>query len=45
MDSIDWHGQYRAVIRCVFERGNEREKNEIKRFYGKEKVDEVFNKY
>src|SRR5689334_18200661 len=33
MESIDWHRQYRAVIRRVFERGNEREKNEITRFY------------
>lgn len=44
MKAIDWHRQYRAVIRRVFERGNEREKNEITRFYGKDKVDEVLSK-
>lgn len=44
MNAIDWHRQYRAVIRRVFERGNEREKNEITKFYGKDKVDEVLSK-
>jgi antitoxin HigA-1 len=44
MESIDWHRQYRAVIRRIFERGNEREKNEITRFYGKEKIQKVINK-
>lgn len=44
LDSIDWHRQYRAVIRRVFERGNNQEKNEIRRFYGKEKIDAILNK-
>lgn len=44
MKSIDWHRQYRAVIRRVFERGNEKEKKEINRFYGREKVEEVLRK-
>lgn len=44
INSIDWTRQYRAVIRRVFERGNEQEKKEISRFYGKEKVAEVLNK-
>jgi plasmid maintenance system antidote protein VapI len=44
MKSIDWHSQYRAVIHRVFERGNEREKKEITRFYGKDKIDEVVSK-
>lgn len=35
---IDWQRQYRAVIQRVFERGNEQEKDEIIRFYGKAKV-------
>jgi addiction module HigA family antidote len=42
--SIDWHRQYRAVIRRIFERGNDREKKEITRYYGKEKIEEVLNK-
>ena len=42
--SIDWHRQFRAIIHRVFERGNEKEKNEITKFYGKDKVDEVLRK-
>ncbi len=38
--TIDWQQQKRAVIQRVFERGNEVEKNEIIRFYGKEVVDQ-----
>jgi plasmid maintenance system antidote protein VapI len=38
IDQIDWQNQSKAVIRRVFERGNETEKNEICRFYGKQKV-------
>lgn len=38
VDDIDWEKQYKAVIRRVFERGNEVEKSEILRFYGAEKV-------
>jgi len=34
MGKIDWHKQRKAVIKRVFERGNEIEKNEIIRFYG-----------
>jgi antitoxin HigA-1 len=41
MESIDWQKQYKSVIRRVFERGNEREKTEIKRFYGSDKINEV----
>lgn len=40
--NIDWDRQYRAVIKRVFERGNENDKNEILRFYGTEKVRRVF---
>lgn len=39
--SILWEKQQRAVIQRVFERGDEEERNEINRFYGKQKVDEV----
>lgn len=41
MDNIDWQKQRRAVIERVFERGNEEEKEEITRFYGKSQVDSV----
>jgi addiction module HigA family antidote len=40
INQIDWHGQRRAVIQRVLERGNEKEKAEVKRFYG----DGIFNK-
>ena len=35
MEKIDWKKQKKAVIKRVFERGNEIEKKEITRFYGK----------
>ncbi len=41
IDKIDWERQYKAVIRRVFERGNEKEKKEVERFYGIEKVHAV----
>lgn len=40
-DQIDWQKQSKAVIQRVFERGNDTEKKEIIRFYGRQKVDEV----
>lgn len=40
INTIDWHGQKRAVIERVIERGNDEEKAEIKRFYG----EKAFNK-
>ena len=43
IDQIDWQNQSKAVIRRVFERGNETEKNEILRFYGKQKVDAILD--
>jgi plasmid maintenance system antidote protein VapI len=39
--NIDWIKQKTAVIKRVFERGNEIEKKEIIRFYGKKIVDQV----
>lgn len=36
MENIDWEAQKNSIIKRVFERGNEIEKNEIIRFYGKE---------
>ena len=41
IEKIDWERQYSAVIKRVFERGNEEEKREILRFYGKDKVHKV----
>lgn len=40
-ENIDWIKQKKAVIKRVFERGNEDEKNEIKRFYGEATVNEI----
>lgn len=41
INKIDWKRQYKAVIQRIFERGNDQEKSEIMRFYGKEKIKEV----
>lgn len=38
INKIDWQQNYKAVIKRVFERGNEDEKSEIIKFYGEEKV-------
>ena len=39
--TIDWQKQQQAVIQRVFERGNEQEKQEIIRFYGRDTVKQV----
>jgi antitoxin HigA-1 len=39
-DKMDWVRYKTAVINRVFERGNEEEKNEITRFYGKDAIKE-----
>ena len=39
--SIDWRKYKEAVIRRVFERGNDEEKAEITRFYSKKEVDNI----
>jgi antitoxin HigA-1 len=41
MENIDWEKQKNAIIKRVLERGNEIEKNEIVRFYGQEKVNNI----
>lgn len=41
IDEIDWSKHYKAVIKRVFERGNEIEQIEIIRFYGESKVRKV----
>ena len=38
INGINWQKQYRAVIKRVFERGNDKEKQEIIKFYGEDKV-------
>lgn len=43
MSKIDWQKQSIAVIRRVFERGNDIEKEEIKRFYKSEKIKEALS--
>ena len=37
-ENIDWIKQKKVVVKRVFERGNEDEKNEIKRYYGEAAV-------
>ncbi|MDR1884340.1 MAG: plasmid maintenance system antidote protein [Prevotella sp.] len=45
IENIDWVKNKRSVIRRVFERGNEQEKAEIFRFYGKDTINEALNFY
>jgi addiction module HigA family antidote len=42
-DKIDWLQQSNAVIRRVWERGNDEEKKETERFYGSDKVNTAIN--
>ena len=42
-DEIDWKNKYVAVIKRVFERGDEEAKIEIEKFYGKELIKSVLN--
>ena len=44
INTIDWDKQKKAIIKRVFERGNEMEKKEIIRFYGVQTVDAILNK-
>jgi len=41
MENINWGKQKNAVIKRVFERGNDSEKEEITRFYGIENINSV----
>lgn len=45
IDTINWEKQKNAVIKRVFERGNEYEKKEISRFYGQNTVNEAMTSY
>lgn len=42
-EKIDWHQKMIAVIQRVWERGNEEEKQEIRRFYGNEAVEKALS--
>lgn len=41
IEKINWQKQKKAIIRRIFERGNEQEKNEISRFYGHDTVSQI----
>lgn len=41
LENIDWIKQKKAVIKRVFERGNEDEKNEITRYYGEATINKI----
>ena len=43
MDKINWIKQKKTIIKRVFERGNDTEKQEITRFYGENVVREILN--
>ena len=42
-DAIDWHMKKRAVIKRVFERGNNQEREEVIRFYGSGEVRSILH--
>ncbi len=44
IEKIDWQKQKKAIIKRIFERGNDMEKNEIIRFYGNDTVNQILNK-
>ena len=43
IETINWVKQKKAVIKRVFERGNEQEKYEIKRFYGQVEINKIIS--
>ena len=43
MEKLDWQKQKKAIVKRIFERGNEIEKKEIIRFYGNEVVSKTLN--
>lgn len=43
INKINWADQKRAVIERIYERGNNEEKAEINRFYGKETINEILS--
>ena len=45
INTINWEKQKNAVIKRVYERGNENEREEISRFYGQNTVNEAMSSY
>lgn len=45
MENINWEKQKNAVIKRVFERGNDSEKKEITRFYGIDNINSILNSH
>ncbi len=45
IQNIDWEKQKPSVIRRVFERGNQEEKDEITRFYGMNTINKVLREH
>jgi antitoxin HigA-1 len=45
IQKINWENQKRAVIKRIFERGNDQEKAEIKRFYGENTVSGIIRSF
>lgn len=43
IESIDWQKYKKSVIKRVFERGNDPEKHEITRFYGRDVISAVLD--
>jgi plasmid maintenance system antidote protein VapI len=43
MENLNWQDQYRFIIKRIFERGNETEKNAITEFYGAARIKEVLS--
>ena len=41
IQKINWVQQKKAIIKRIFERGNDQEKSEIKRFYGEQTIREI----
>lgn len=41
IETLNWQKQKKAVIKRVFERGNDMEKEEITRFYGVETIENI----
>jgi antitoxin HigA-1 len=41
MESINWEKQRKAVIKRVYERGDDSEKKEINRFYGLDNINDI----
>lgn len=44
MDKLNWQKQKKAIIKRIFERGNESEKKEITRFYGDDVINKILNR-